>query len=82
MPPSYSVQKGNLTLDTSTADDQPGEPATQVKSVAAGILDEFFDELAKEDGLADIAAGLRKTVFDDGVFAEPAIRAAMFPDAS
>lgn len=69
-------------MDIALGDDQANEPATQVKSVSAGILGEFFDILAKEDGLADIAVSLRKTVLDDGIFAEPAIRAAMFPEAS
>ncbi|WP_093088285.1 hypothetical protein [Sphingobium sp. AP50] len=69
-------------MDTAIGDDQADEPAKQVKSVAAGILGEFFDVLANEDGLADIAAGLGKTVLDDGIFAEPAIRATMFPEAS
>jgi hypothetical protein len=49
--------------------------------VAAGILSEFFDALAKEEDLGDVSDRLRKTVLGDGVFAEPAIRAAMFPDA-
>jgi hypothetical protein len=52
-----------------------------VKSVSATILGEFFDELAKDESLTDIAMKLRKTVLDEGVFAEPAIRAALFPDA-
>jgi len=69
-------------LDTTSGNDHSSEPATQVKSVAAGILGEFFDALEGEDGLADVSAGLRKMVLDDGVFAELAIRAAMFLDAS
>ncbi|WP_245442293.1 hypothetical protein [Mesorhizobium hawassense] len=53
-----------------------------MKSVAANILGQFFAELEKEEGLGDVATRLRKVVLDDGVFAEPSIRAAIFPDAS
>lgn len=58
-----------------------GAPA-QVKSVSAKILGEYFDALDKEDGFSDIAAKLRTLVLDEGVFAEPSIRAALFPNAS
>jgi hypothetical protein len=54
----------------------------KLQSVSATVLDEFFDELAKDDALADVASKLRKTILDDGVFAEPAIRAILFPDAA
>ena len=53
----------------------------KVGTVAGTVLTTFFDALAKTDDLADIAANLKKIVLDDGVFAEPAIRAALFPDA-
>lgn len=69
-------------MDAVIGNGQSAEPAGQVKSVAAGILGGFFEALAKEDGLSDVAAALRKTVLDEGIFAEPAIRTAMFPDAS
>lgn len=52
------------------------------KTVAATILSEFFDALAKEEGLSDVSAKLRKIVLDEAVFAESSIRTAMFPDAS
>lgn len=68
-------------MDTTEANGEPSGPSAQVKTVAAGILSEFFDALAKEDDLGDVSDRLRKTVLGDGVFAEPAIRAAMFPDA-
>lgn len=58
------------------------EPPAKVKSVAATILGEFFDAIEKDESLADIAPRLRKLVLEDGVFAEPAIRGALFPDAS
>lgn len=53
----------------------------KIGTVAGAILTTFFDELAKGDDLADIAANLKKIVLDDGVFAEPALRAVLFPDA-
>lgn len=69
-------------LDATDINGESAEPPAPVKTVAAGILGEFLDALAKEEGLGDASTRLRKTVLDDGVFAEPSIRAAMFPDAS
>jgi len=67
---------------TTPADKEMDEALRQkVKSVSATILGEFFDELAKDQSLADVASKLRKTVLDESVFAESAIRAALFPDA-
>lgn len=63
-------------------DDAAAEPPTKVKSVAATILAEFLDVLQKEEGLDDVATRLRQVVLENGVFAEPSIRAALFPDAS
>lgn len=57
------------------------EPAEKVTTVAATVLTAFFDELAKADDLVDITANLKKLVLDDGVFAEPSVRAVLFPDA-
>ena len=68
-------------MSTSTTDEAAEVPQPKVKSVSATILGKFFDELAKDESLNDIAPKLRKTVLDEGVFAEPAIRAALFPDA-
>lgn len=68
-------------MNTSTSEEAAELPQPKVKSVSATILGEFFDELAKDESLTDIAEKLRKTVLNDGVFAEPAIRAALFPDA-
>lgn len=53
----------------------------KIGMVAGAVLTTFFDALAKTDDLADIAANLKKVVLHDGVFAEPAVRAALFPDA-
>ncbi len=50
-------------------------------SVAETILDTFLTELAKEDGLADVAVRLRKVILEDCISTEPAIRSALFPDA-
>lgn len=68
------MQETGITEDGSDSDEKIG-------TVAGAVLTTFFDELAKRDDLADIAANLRKIVLDDGVFAEPALRAILFPDA-
>lgn len=69
-------------MDTTEDKDQAAEPPAKVKSVSAAILGEFFDTLEKEEGFGETAPRLRKVVLEDGVFAEPLIRAALFPDAS
>lgn len=69
-------------MDQSNESYVDSEPPAKVKSVAATILGEFFDAIEKDESLADIAPRLRKLVLEDGVFAEPAIRGALFPDAS
>lgn len=69
-------------MNTSTTENDAAEPASKVTTVSATILGQFFDELAKDESLSEVAPKLRKIVLDDGVFAEPAIRAALFPDAS
>ena len=51
-----------------------------VLSVAQAVLSKFFGELSKSEGLAAVASSLERVVVGDGVFAEPAIRAALFPD--
>ena len=57
------------------------EAVPKITSVSASILAAFFDDLAAVETLAEIAAPLRKLVLEDGVFAEAAIKAAMFPNA-
>lgn len=69
-------------MDSTAQEDAAAEPPAKAKSVAANILGEFFAALEKEEGLGEVAPRLRKVVLDDGVFAEPSIRAAIFPDAS
>jgi hypothetical protein len=69
-------------LDTTEDRDGQVEPPAKVKSVAARILGEFFDTLEREEDLGETAPRLRNVVLEDGVFAEPSIRAALFPDAS
>lgn len=68
------MQNNNTTGESTGADEKVG-------TVAGAVLATFFDALATTSDLADIAANLRKIVLDDGVFAEPAVRAALFPDA-
>ena len=55
------------------------EPVT---TVAGAVLGAFFDELGKSEDLKEKAAKLRTLVLGDGVMAEPAIRAILFPEAS
>jgi hypothetical protein len=68
-------------MEISSTQTDAEECGAQVATVSESILMQFFDELAKDESLSEIAPNLRKTVLDDGVFAEPAIRAAIFPDA-
>ncbi|SFG53152.1 hypothetical protein SAMN05518801_1442 [Novosphingobium sp. CF614] len=68
------MQEPGATEERSDSDEKVG-------TVAGAVLTKFFDALAKTDDLADIAANLKKIVLDDGVFAEPAVRVALFPDA-
>lgn len=53
-----------------------------ITSVSGDILGEFFDAMRDDTDLADIEPTLRRIVLEDGVFAEPAIRAALFPNES
>lgn len=69
-------------MDTTEDQDKTTQPPAKVKSVSATILDEFFDALEQKEGFSDIAPRLRKVVLEDSAFAEPSIRAALFPDAS
>ena len=73
---------GGSKLNITEDQDEAAEPPAKVKSVAATLLGEFFDSLEKEEGFGEIAPKLRKVVLEDGVFAEPSIRAALFQDAS
>lgn len=67
-------------MNNSDSEDEPEEVAVTVTTVAEGVLSVFFCELAKTEGLAEVALKLRKVILEDGVFAEPVIRAALFPD--
>lgn len=78
----YFARSGGSNLNTTEDQDEAAEPPAKVKSVAVTLLGEFFDSLEKEEGFGEIAPRLRKVVLEDGVFAEPSIRAALFPDAS
>jgi len=67
-------------VDIGTAE-EGSESQDKVSTVAEAVLNTFFEELAKTDDLTEISANLKKVVLGDGVFAEPALRAALFPDA-
>ena len=53
----------------------------RVTTVARVILSSFFDELARLNDFGECAEQLRKHVLVDGVFAEPTVRNALFPDS-
>lgn len=78
----YFACAGGNKMNTTEDQDEAAEPPAKVKSVSATLLGEFFESLEEEEGFGEIAPRLRKVVLEDGVFAEPAIRAALFPDAS
>lgn len=56
--------------------------AVPVATVAGGVLGAFFDELEKSEDLKETAGKMRALVLGEGIMAEPAIRAALFPEAS
>jgi len=58
------------------------EDALPVATVAGGVLGAFFDELEKPQNLKEAAGKLRALVLGEGIMAEPAIRAVLFPEAS
>jgi hypothetical protein len=58
------------------------ELPVKVKTVASTILAQFFNALEDDEILAEVSLRLRKIVLEDGIFAEPSIRTALFPDAS
>lgn len=60
---------------------EPAGERSRVTTVAGAVLSSFFDELARVDDFGECAEQLRKLVLVDGVFAEPAMRNAMFPDS-
>lgn len=68
-------------MDDENAAAEISEPGAKVTTVAGAVLTTFFDELAKADDLGEIAINLKKLILEDGVFAEPSVRAVLFPDA-
>lgn len=50
--------------------------------MASGVIGTFFDELEKTESLKDKAGKLRALVLGNGIMAEPAIRAILFPDVT
>lgn len=63
--------------DKTDADEQ----SVEVTTVARSVLTKYFDELAKQPGFANSAPRLRKLVLDNGSFAEPGVRSALFDEA-
>jgi hypothetical protein len=59
-----------------------GDDAAPVATVASGVLGAFFDELEKSKNLEETAGKMRALVLGQGIMAEPAVRAALFPEAS
>lgn len=78
----FCAAAGINNVDIPKRDDEATDPPVKVKSVIATILGEFFNALEKENGLGEVAPRLRKVVLEEGVFAEPLIRAALFPEES
>lgn len=52
-----------------------------VKSVATTIIEEFFVELAKEEGFEELADRLRKVVLEERLLTEATVRTALFEEA-
>lgn len=69
-------------MDEPNASNSENASIEKMRSVAETIFIDFFDTLEKDETLSDVAPRLRKLVLEDRVFAEPAIRSALFPDAS
>ncbi|RXR31124.1 hypothetical protein [Sphingobium fluviale] len=67
-------------METSDQLEPEGEQI-RVTNVAGAVLSSFFDELERVDDFGECAEQLRKLVLVDGVFAEPAVRNALFPDS-
>ena len=65
--------------DTQDGDDPA---ASKITTVAGAVLSEFFDALTKLEGFEEAAPRLRAVVVDNGVFAEAAVRTALFGDAT
>ena len=59
-----------------------GDAAGPVATVAGGVLSAFFDELEKSEDLKETAGKMRALVLGEGIMAEPAIRAVLFPEPS
>jgi len=53
----------------------------EANTVSETVLLAYFAELSKVEGFKEVAENLKKVIVDDKVYAEPAIRAAMFPES-
>lgn len=60
--------------------EEPAVAPVVTMTVAQSALSKFLDELGMTEGFSEIAPKLRKVIVDDGVFAEPPIRIALFSD--
>ena len=68
-------------MEVRDAQDGDDPAASNITTVAGVVLSEFFEALAELEGFEEAATKLRAVVLDDGVFAEAAIRNALFSDA-
>ena len=63
-------------------DDGDDSAASKITTVAGTVLSAFFDALEELEGFREAAPKLRAVVLDDGVFAEAAVRTALFGEAA
>lgn len=71
----------NTKHNAGSVQETTAEDAAPVATVASGVLGAFFDELEKSEELKETAGKLRTLVLGEGIMAEPAIRAVLFPEA-
>ena len=65
-------------MDATATNQEHDAARSRVPTVAGAVLAEFFDTLGAMEGFTEAAPKLRALVLDDGVFAEAAIRNALF----
>jgi len=58
-----------------------GDAAAPVATVASDVLGAFFDELEKSEDFKETGSKMRALVLGEGIMAEPAVRAVLFPEA-
>lgn len=67
-------------MEKNPSKEEPATAPVATMTVVQSALSKFLDELGKTEGFSEIAPKLRKVILDDGVFAEPPIRIALFSD--